>query len=646
MPPRALPDWTPPQLATLAPAPPAGPDWIHEIKYDGYRILAWVDGDRVRLMTRNRKDWTDRFPGVVRELAGLGIRKAILDGEIAVELPDGRTSFQALQNAPGESSPHAGLRFWLFDAIFLDGRDLCALPLVERKAALREVLAGRDGSGPPRVRHVRYSDHVAGSGPAFFQEACRLDLEGVISKRASAPYRGGRTRDWVKVKCSREQEFAVGGYTAPSGSRKGLGALHVGTWEGGRLVYRGKVGTGFTRETLRELSGLLRPLRRDASPFSDGPRGAAARGTTWVEPELVVQVRYTEVTSEGRLRHPAYLGLREDRQAGEVRMEAPWAVGDGEGHRRAEGDVVPNRVPRGGSLEVAGVRISNPGRVLYPGQGVTKAELARYYETVSEWMLPHIRARPLTLVRCPAGHTQNCFYQKHFQRKSAPAPLSLVEIQERNGKELYATLGSLQGLLSLVQLGALELHSWNSRSDRLERPDRFIIDLDPDEGVPWEAVVDASLHVRDLLLELGLRSFLRTTGGKGLHVVVPIHRRSSWEEVRSFSGAVASLLAREAPDLYTTEMPKVRRKGRILLDYLRNARGATAVEAYSTRAREGAPVAAPIHWDELVEGVRPDTFTVRNMGNRMAELGEEPWAEMLTTAQSITRPMLRRVGVG
>lgn len=622
-----MPDWLAPQLATLASAAPDTTDWVHEIKYDGYRVLAWVDGDRVRLMTRNRKDWTERFPTVVAGLRRLKLRGAILDGELVVEQPDGRSSFQALQNALSAGSTNGSLRFRVFDALYLDGADIRPEPLVDRKARLRARLqaAGVSG-GSGDGEAVLYSEHVEGHGRAFHAQACRHGLEGIISKRAAAPYHGGRRKDWLKVKCLREQEFVVGGYTAPGGSRKGLGALHVGTFEGDRLVYRGKVGTGFTEATLRQLVRLLRPLKRAESPFADPPRGAAVRGTTWVEPSVVAQVRYTEVTDDGRLRHPVYHGVREDKPAAEVVFEeAP--------------------VGRKGSVDrVAGVRLSSPDKVLYPGSGVTKLELARYYEAMAEWMLPHIADRPLTLVRCPAGFEGNCFFQKHFDGKSSPAGVSLLEIPGRDGPELYGTLRSAEGLVSLVQLGTLELHTWNCRGDRVEAPDRFVMDIDPDPDLPWRATVDAALHLRELLRELGLVSALRTTGGKGLHVVVPIVRRTSWEDVKSFTAGVASLLAGAAPKLYTTDMAKAKRKGRILLDYLRNGRGATAIESYSTRARAGATVAMPLHWDELADGIRGDSFTVRNASARMKDLGSDPWTEISGLRQSITGAMMTAVG--
>jgi bifunctional non-homologous end joining protein LigD len=635
---RRLPEWVAPQLATLAAEAPAGADWIHEIKYDGFRLLAWLNGGTVRLLTRNRKDWTDRFPTVAAELADLGLQGTILDGEVVVELEDGVTSFQALQNAMRD--PGGGqLRFWVFDALWVAGEELMRRPLLERKQGLKSVLGGAG------TKTVRYSDHVEGNGPAFFGSACEHGLEGIICKRAAGPYRSGRGLDWLKVKCMREQEFVIGGFTEPSGSRQGLGALHVGTFDAdGGLVYRGKVGTGFSASTLRDLRRRLGALAVPHSPFSKGPRGAAARVSTWVEPRLVAQIRFTELTDDGRLRHPAFLGLRDDKEASEVTLEVPSG---------APAPPAPAKMPPrpggrqsfGTPTPLHGISLSNPDKVLYPEQGVTKVELARYYQAVAEWMLPHISARPLTLVRCPSGHHANYFYQKHFDHHSVPAPLRLVEIEERDGPALYGVLNSVPGLISLVQLGALELHTWNSRADRLERPDRFVIDLDPDPGVVWDAVVDAALQVRELMAELGLESFLKTTGGKGLHVVVPLVRRAEWDEVRDFSRAAASLLARAAPDRYTLEMSKRKRKGRILLDWQRNTRGATAVEAYSTRARPGAPVAAPIHWDELAEGVRANTFTVRNMAARMLALREDPWKEMGAVRQSLTAPMKRQLGL-
>jgi bifunctional non-homologous end joining protein LigD len=653
--------WVPPQLATLSAEAPKGNAWVHEIKYDGYRILAYVNGSAVRLLTRNEKDWTARFEAVARDFAQLGLRHAVVDGEVGVEMADGRTSFQALQNAIRDPS-EGQLQFWAFDLLFLKGDDLRSKPLLERKRMLQDLLG-------PGVRGVlRYSDHVVGHGPGFLAQACRHGLEGIISKRAEAPYRRGRSADWLKVKCLREQEFVVGGYTEPEGSRQSLGALHVGAFdEDSGLLYCGKVGTGFTDATLRDLKQRLEPLVRKSSPFVESPRGAAARTTHWTEPEVVVQIRYTEITRDGRLRHPSFMGLREDKSPSDVRLELPLrSPGNSSGNTKAAGrratvaapdgeepggqGAAPLPAPagvkkRGGSEVINGVRLTSPTRVLYKDSGVTKIELARYYETISAWIIPHIENRPLTLVRCPSGVEGNCFFQKHFDRSTVPEAVHLTEIEERDGPELYGVVREPAGLISLVQLSTLELHTSNARTDRLDRPDRFIIDLDPDPGVSHDQLVDAALHVRHLLEEIGLESFLKTTGGKGFHIVVPLVRRSGWDEVKSFSGAVASLLSRAAPDRYTTEMSKKKRRGRILLDYLRNTRGATAIEAYSARARPGATVAAPIHWDELGDGVMPDSFNVRNMPARMASLGADPWNDMGAVRQSLTAPMKRKVGL-
>lgn len=641
--------WLPPQLATLTDSAPAGDDWIHEIKYDGYRLLAWLDARskgkkaRVRLLTRNRKDWTDRFDGVASALEALDLADTVLDGEVAVELAGGETSFQALQNALRE--PERGsLQYFIFDVLRVRGRDVTSLPQLERKELVRDLLAG---AGPP----LRYSDHVVGQGQAFHAQACELGLEGIISKRASAPYRGGRGSDWLKVKCVRDQEFVVGGFTEPAGSRAGLGALHMGAWDGDRLVYRGKVGTGFTDAVLLDLRRRLNRLERPDSPFDGGPRGAAARAAHWVEPELVAQIRFTDITDDGLLRHPSFRGLREDKAAADVVVESEHRTSDvvaQKGRRNVAGRTKGGK--KGGTkagdatVDVAGERLTSPDRVLYPDQGLTKLDLARHYERVAELMLPHISGRPLTLVRCPAGRQAHCFFQKHMD-ESAPAAVRRVQVEERDGPEWYGTVDSLAGLVSLVQLGTLEFHTSNARADRLERPDRFLIDLDPDEDLGWSDVVTAAFEARDLLAEIGLVSFVKTTGGKGLHVVVPLVRRAGWDEVKAFSRAVAALLADAAPDRYTIELAKKKRHGRILLDYLRNTEGATAVEAWSTRARPGAPVAVPIEWDELHDGVRADSFTVENLPGRLASLRADPWREIGTVRQSLTVPMKRKVGL-
>lgn len=640
-----------PQLATLVEAAPEGDDWVHEIKYDGYRLLAVLEDGAVRLITRNGKDWTSNYPAVVRELTELPADAAIVDGEVVVVLPDGRTSFQALQNVQSDDSPGV-LRFMAFDLLYLDGADLTGEPLDVRKSLLETVIGGLEGEV------VHYSDHVEGQGAAFHAQACRLRLEGIISKRRDAPYRPGRGREWVKVKCLREQEFVVVGYTAPQGSRTGFGALWLAAHESdGSLVQVGKVGTGFDESTLRRLHKQLRRLEVPDAPVVNAPRGAAVRGVRWVRPELVAQVAFTEMTADRSLRHPTFRGLREDKAASDVVFESPAPVS----RSSSGGDMVARKRTassgrasttvrkattgakqarrRDGRVEVAGISLSSPDKVLYADQGTTKLDLARYYESISEWILPHIRDRPLTLVRCPSGRG-DCFYQKHI---GASTDKSILRVPIPGDPEPYGAVRSLSGLIALVQLGVLELHTWGARRDRVEQPDRIVIDLDPDSSVSWERVVEGARQVREAFRILELESFVKTTGGKGLHVVVPFRRGPDWDEVKAFSRAVAEAVASASPGEYTLNISKAKRRGRILIDYLRNGRGATAIESYSTRARAGAPVAVPLSWDELGPDVREDHFNISNVPERLESLKQDPWKDYAAVKQSITAALRRKV---
>jgi bifunctional non-homologous end joining protein LigD len=617
---RGLPATFEPELATPVDIPPSGDDWIHEIKYDGYRLLARIEGGGVRLISRNGKDWSGRFPGLIAAVSDLGLGTALLDGEVAAVRPDGSTSFQDLQNAiGGVTPPGVTLRYFLFDVIVLEGEDLTSLPLIERKRRLELMLSSRKAGAA-----LRYGDHVEGNGPRFFEQACRFNLEGIISKRRSSPYRQGRTRDWLKIKCLEVDEFVVGGFTEPGGTRAGFGALLVGGWDStGALRFAGRVGTGFKDAELVSIAGMLEALAVETSPFEAGPREA---GMHWVRPELVVQVAYSELTSDGLLRHPSYRGLRDDRDPATVPLP-------GEHPGSAAGP------PR-----VAGVTISSPGKRMYPEDGITKLDVAHYFEAVAEWMLPYAADRPITLVRCPGG-IADCFYQKHIEG-SFPDAIRTVQIREdESGQGEYPWVDTAAGLVGLAQLGVLEIHTWGSKRGDLERPDRFTIDLDPDPAVPWLRVAEAALELRGFLGELGLTAFLKTTGGKGLHIVVPILPDLGWDEVKEFTLAVAAAVAGDWPGRYTLNMSKEKRRGRILIDYLRNGRGATAVEAYSTRARPGAPVAAPVRWEELAEGVRPDSFSLRNLPERLKRLGTDPWEEYGQVRQGITPAMVRRLGL-
>jgi bifunctional non-homologous end joining protein LigD len=646
------------QLATLVGAPPAGEGWIHELKLDGYRVLSSVGAPRgrrrgaaraARLVSRNGLDWTERFEGLAAALASLPVRSALLDGEVVALTDDGKTSFEALQRALRE---RAELTYFLFDLLHLDGRDLAGEPLVERKRRLRELLERVDD---PRLR---YTDHVEGPGDEIFARACRLGAEGMISKRADAPYRPGRGRDWLKVKCVQRQEVVIGGFTEPEGSRTGFGALLVGVHEDGELRYAGKVGTGFDAAALGDLRRRLARLERRAPPFVDPPRGAEARSAHWVAPRLVAEVRFLEWTAAGALRHPVYEGLREDKDPREVRRESPVAAAatpkrtgrarpargkkPGRGRSPASSGA-PSPGVAGAPVEVAGVALSHPERVLYPEQGVTKADLARYFESVADWILPHVAGRPLTLVRCPQGRARTCFYQKHA-REGLPRAVRSIELRESGGKdEPYLYVDDLEGLVGLVQIGVLELHLWGARVDAVERPDRLVFDLDPDPSIGFAELADAARLVRETLAGVGLESWLKTTGGKGLHVVVPIARRSSWDDAKAFARALAEAVARRQPERFLTKASKAARKGRIFLDWLRNARGATAVAPYSTRARPGAPVATPLDWRELEAGDPRAAWTLATVPDRLRGLGpdRDPWRGMASARQAPSRAALR-----
>jgi bifunctional non-homologous end joining protein LigD len=624
------------QLATLVAAAPDGPEWLHEIKFDGYRIVARLEHGAARLLSRNGKDWTERFPEVAAAVARLPARDALLDGEVAAVLPGGITSFQALQNVLS-GGRRATVAYYLFDLLHLDGLDLTRAPLEARKEALRDLV--RAASDP-----LRFSDHVVGSGPEVLRQACGMSVEGIVSKRRDAPYEARRSGTWLKVKCLRGQEVVIGGFTEPTGTRTALGALLIGVHdEQGALRYAGKVGTGFTTATLRALHRRLRALEVPRSPFADRIPGAAR--AHWVRPELVAEVAFTEWTDDGKLRHPSFKGLREDKAAADVVRERPAGAPDGPAPARQPAPPRPDSAPpvadraagrpRDGVAFVAGVRLTHPDRVLYPVQGTTKRDLARFYESIADRVLPGLRGRPLTLVRCPEGTARPCFYMKHSGVWAPPA-LRRIRIQEKTKLGEYLVVEDLAGLVSLVQMGVLEIHTWNSTTEHLEQPDRVVFDLDPGPAVGWPRVVEAARQVRAALDRLGLEGFVRTTGGKGLHVVAPLVPEADWSACFELSRAVAEAMVREDPAAYTTEMPKAPREDKILVDYLRNRRGNTSIASYSTRARPGAPVAVPLAWEELDDpGLTSDRFTISSLPARLASLPRDPWARYERAARRL-----------
>ena len=643
------------QLATAVTDPPRGDEWLHEMKFDGYRILSRLEKGRVRLVSRNGKDWTERFPTVTEAVAGLGAERAVLDGEVAILLPGGNTSFQALQNHMGGAGG-GQLVYYAFDLLHLDGYDLSGVVLEQRKGALQGLLGGVNGG------RIRYSDHVVGQGERVFENACGMGMEGIVSKRRDMPYTPGRTRGWLKVKCHLEQEVVIGGFSDPEGTRTGLGALLIGVYDGqGRLVYAGKVGTGFTEKVLQDLRRRLEAREQKTSPFAAGT--GLPRKAHWVKPELVAQVAFTEWTSEGHLRHPTFRGLREDKPAAQVVREKPEPIARAEAEADEEAaSPRPSRAParrdkKAGTAKasvarrkasttdviVAGVRITNPDRVVYPGQGLTKRDVALYYESIEQHIVPHLAGRPTTLVRCPEGMGKPCFYQKHIGYW-APDTLRRVRIQEKKKVGQYLVVDDLPGLIGLAQMGILEIHTWNSTVDHLEQPDRVVFDLDPDAAVGWPAVVKAAERVRELLDGLGLSAYVKTTGGKGLHVVTPLRPEAGWDECAEFTRLLAETLARQHPGEYLTEASKSARKGKIFIDWLRNTRGATSIAAYSTRARPGAPVSTPVTWDELPR-TRPDQYTVQTLPRRLESLKKDPWTGYDQAARPLGSALTRAGGL-
>lgn len=688
----AMPGFVKPQLATLVSEVPLGEGWRHEVKFDGYRIVARIEEGRVRMYSRNEKDWTGRYGVLADELAALPVQSAMLDGEVVVQTPAGRTDFQALQNASGfrrrgaaaeeragadsrgaaagrVGDPEGGgrLLYYVFDLLYLDGHELLTAPLDERRELLRRLVARLPEGG-----RIVFSEHMTGQGPALAEEACRQGLEGVVSKKSGSPYRPGeRGGDWLKTKCRQEQEFVVGGFTDPGGTRVGFGALLLGVWEGSRLRYVGKVGTGFDERLLRELDGRLRDMESERSPF-DLQAERAPKGAHWVRPELVAQVAFSEWTRDAGLRHPSFKGLRADKSPEEIVVEeavspeslATAAEGDPTGAGPgADGPGRARRTPRARkpadpAETMRGVTLTHPGKVLWPQDGVTKRGLAEHYERVAPWMLPHVSGRPIAMVRCPEGvrelpaavrqgrsRSGPCFFHKH-PGDDFPGPFERVTIEESAGPDTYLTITEPGSLVALAQMGVLEIHLWGSTWPDIEHPDMLVFDLDPDPAVEWPALADGARLMRDVLKALGLESFVKTTGGKGLHVQAPITPSEDWETVRTFCRAVAEAFVAHAPDRYTANMSKAKRTDKIYVDYVRNNRGATSIAPYSTRARDHATVAVPLRWSELSGSIRPDTYTVETIQNRLSRLKSDPWegwAEV-KQKQSLSEAMRRAVG--
>ncbi len=582
------PPFAEPQLATLVDEVPTGNDWIHEYKYDGYRLLIATGDQSATAWTRNGKDWSDKFRALTKAASSLPAG-CMIDGEAVALDENGKPSFQLLQSTLKEQKG-ANLAFYAFDLLIDRGEDIRKLGNLERKERLAALLKG---VSPPLL----YGDHVIGKGEALFEAICADKGEGIISKKANAPYRGARTRSWLKVKCIQRQEFVVVGWSE-SDKRRGFRSLLLGLRDGGKLTYAGKVGTGFNAKMIDDLMECMRPLEIDKAPLEVAR--ADRKGAHFLRPEMVAEIAFTEFTSDGILRHPSFIALREDKPARQVVRETPKRLKAAE--KKAERP----------TYESLGIRITNPDRVIFPEDGLTKGELANYYLAVDPLIMVDAARRPITLIRCPQGRSKKCFFQKHDSGTFGDE-VKHVPVEEKKGDtQDYLYFEDIRGPLACVQMGTIEFHGWGSKVDKLEHPDRLVFDLDPDVGLDFAKVKEAALRLRGLLADLGLTTFPLLTGGKGIHVVVPLDRSADWPRVKSFADRFSRAIAEAEPEMFTANIRKVQRKGRIFLDWLRNQRGATAVMPFSARAREGAPVSAPIAWEELDRYDSGGHFSIRD----------------------------------
>jgi bifunctional non-homologous end joining protein LigD len=631
----ALPSFIAPQLASEAPAPPVGAHWVHELKLDGYRIQAHIDkSGKVRLFTRSGLEWTHRMPLIVRELGRLKVENAILDGEVVVLDSDGQSSFAKLQAAFEDGASHP-LTYYVFDLLHLNGHNLRLEPLSERKQILEQML-----NSLQEHEVIRYGQHIETEGAPIFEAACKMGAEGIVSKRSDSAYASGRSKSWIKIKCVRRQEFVIGGFTKPANGTEGIGALVLGYYDGKKLIYAGRTGTGFTQASGRVLRRRLEAMKQSKMPFVDVP-AAAAKGALWVRPELVAEVQFSTWTADNLVRQASFKGLREDKKAAEVRREVPdpslatktEPAAKDRGKSKGS-DPTPDPATKATPSKL-GFRVTHPDKIIDPETGVTKQALVDYYLAVALRMVPHVAGRPLSLVRCPNGAGQKCFYQKQLG-KGMPPGIGGVEIPKAKGDatETYVTVDSADGLAGLAQMNVLEIHPWGSTNLDLEHPDRIIFDLDPDEAVSWSTLCEGALEVRERLKKLGLQSFVKTTGGKGLHVVAPIRPTLEWERIKAFTHAFTLQMEQDNSKLYISKMTKAARKNKIFVDYLRNEREATAVAPYSSRARLGMASALPLEWAEL-KGSKAPKFLIAEFADWSERLRKDPWKAMLSSEQEI-----------
>jgi len=617
------------QLAKLVDTIPQGDDWLFELKYDGYRIIAFIERNSVRLITRNGHDFTNRFRPVASSLLDLaGGRAMVLDGEMAVTDESGKTDFQALQNYM-KNPQNQNLTYIVFDLLALDGEDFRNQPLIRRKNILMDLMKNAP-------KNLFFSRHIAGNGEECFEAACRLGMEGIIGKKADSIYSGTRNGDWIKVKCDKRQEFVIGGYSLTDKKSGGISSLLLGYYDNGELVYAGRAGTGLGRSDEKELSERFESLKRGAPPFKNPPSPKSGEKLTWLEPVLVAEIKFTELTKDNLLRQASFKGLREDRNPREIKIER---TGDEamknknyqSDEKSGETTVKNNTERSNGSFIIQGIKITHPDKIIFEEPRTAKEDVVRYYAAVSGRMLPFVTHRILSIVRCPRGVTEACFYKKH------PGPGSsgivTIPVSGDNGEtEEYFYIENEHGLISESQMGTLEFHIWGSRVDDLEKPDMMVFDLDPDEGMELAPVRQGVRDLRSILSELSLNSYLKTSGGKGYHVVVPLKPGASWDAVRNFARKVAEVLENKWPDRYTSNVRKAKRTNRIFIDWIRNTRGATSIAPYSVRARKGAKVSMPISWEEL-DTVAPDGIDMKEALSRIN--GSDPWKGFFEENQAL-----------
>jgi len=596
-----------PQLATRIVKPPAGKEWLHEIKFDGYRTMAHIAAGKVAFITRSGLDWTTRYADLTAAFAKLGCREAVIDGEIVVLDDAGVSRFALLQDALANGDGHR-LTFFAFDLLYLDGWDLTAVPLIRRKQRLSDLLAAHVSASSP----IQLSGHIEGDGKPLYDRAAEMGLEGIVSKRAPAPYTSGRSTTWSKIKALSKDDFVIAGYTT-SDAAEGLAALALADWADGELQYRGKVGTGFDAETLVRLLARLEPLRSGAERLDRMPKDVIP-----VRPVLTAHIHYSNLTSDGALRHAVFKGLREAALSGAGASQRKRLISD---------------------ADLATIWVTNPTRRLFGRSGPTKLDIAVYYAAIGDFMLPHILGRPISLVRCPTGKAEDCFFQRH---PFSGMPPTIARFETRNSEDEtkgYIAIEDVKGYLALAQFGVVEFHVWGVQRKHLDRPDRMVFDLDPGEGIAWREIVEAAIHLRGELRRLGLEPFVKTSGGRGAHLVVPIAGKLGWKAFHQASGEISARMAATAPDTFTTTMGKDNRKRRIFIDFHRNARSATAVAPYSLRGKAHMPVSTPLSWENLESVDAPEDLNYSSVPGLLETTGD-PWVDINDFARELP-PLLQ-----